>query len=55
MEFMTDNFAIVSRDVMDHYTSMADGFESCIPTAPPREPVRRAVGVGRVSSATSRG
>lgn len=30
MEFMTDNFAIVSRDVMDHYTSMADEFESCV-------------------------
>ena len=39
MEFMTDGFAIVSRDVMDHYTSMADEFESCSP-APPREPVR---------------
>ena len=37
VEFMTDGFAIVSRDVMDHYTSMADGFESCIPAAPPRD------------------
>ena len=37
VEFMTDGFAIVSRDVMDHYTSMADEFESCVPAAPPRE------------------
>jgi len=35
VEFMTDAFAIVSRDVMDHYTSIADEFESCIPVTPP--------------------
>ena len=37
VEFMTDNFAIVSRDVMDHYTSMAHEFESCVTAAPPRD------------------
>ena len=37
VDFMTDGFAIVSRDVMDHYTSMADEFESCVPATPPSE------------------
>ena len=34
VDFMTDAFAIVSRDSMDQYTSMADTFESCVPATP---------------------
>ena len=37
VDFMTDALAIVSRDTMDHYASIADAFESCIPANPPSD------------------